>query len=82
MFYEKWVARKTDEGRRRQQEPTTHTAAAPTLGRTWLKQKRQIIASPNGREGSQEAPTQQKAFVEGVKKKHSLVLIFIQACGR
>lgn len=82
MFYEKCASRKRDEGRRRQQEPTTHTAAAPTLGRTRLKQQRQVIASPNGREESQEALTLQKAFVEGVKKTHSLVLTFIQAFGR
>lgn len=57
MFYEKCASMKRDEGRRRQQEPTTHRAAAPTLGRTWLKQQRQIIASPNGREAGGTDPT-------------------------
>lgn len=56
MFYEKWTARKRVEGKE-EAAGTHNTAAAPTPGRTWLKQKRQIIASPNGRERSQEAPT-------------------------
>lgn len=56
MFYEKWTARKRVEGKE-EAAGTHNTAAAPTPGRAWPKQKRQIIASPNGRERSQEAPT-------------------------
>lgn len=51
MFYKKCAARKRKVMRAGggSRNPTAHTAAAPTLGRTSLKQQRQIIAPPNGR---------------------------------
>lgn len=60
--------------------PTAPTATAPTLGETWLKQQRQIIASSNGRESGGTYPP--KRIRGGGEKNHSLVLTFIQAFGR
>lgn len=69
IFYKNYAARKSDEGRERQQEHTTHTAAAPTLSTTRLKAAEADYSFPKWR-GSQEASTLQKGFMEGMKKSH------------